>query len=289
MPLFLIHLFHLQSQKFHFQKNSQKISTQISKDFEIFSIPTIQATWTEVLELQNSLTPSLEPASHNKLQKFIRKTISQLTGYAKKVLIEDPLPLNPSHEANPLNPVENVTYNQVIDWLKVANDLSGMNHPDVQRRLKEIFPGHHLGDVYRLPTNAEWEFVARRRGLDTGENSHDLTHFEVHQAAWYAENSQLKTQQVGLKKPFFINGQPIYDFFGNVNVWCSDWYGDVQGGVDPQGPEVSDLGKTVKGNSYFNLIDDFYPGFLTNQVKFQNPENATPYVGFRIVRIQKNP
>jgi formylglycine-generating enzyme required for sulfatase activity len=272
---------------FKMQTHNNKLSIKISHDFELFSTPTTQKTWAQILELHHQFTNTQVPENKNSIHKMITKTISHLTGFAKKVTQPEFLPLYPSSQIEPLNPVENISYEQVSEWLKILNSLSDNPHSEVQAKLKEIFPEHLQGLIYRLPTQAEWEFVARLRGLETGENSHDYSNFEIHQMAWYAENSQLKTQPVGLKKPFFLNGQPIYDFFGNVNVWCSDWYGDIQGGLDPAGPAISELGKVVKGNSYYSLMEDFYPGFLTNQIRFQNPEVGTAYVGFRIVRSPK--
>jgi len=71
------------------------------------------------------------------------------------------------------------------------------------------------GLLYRLPTEAEWEYACR--GGIRGERYGDLD-----AAAWYEYNSNGHTHPVGLKRP---NSFGLYDMLGNVWEWCQDRYG----------------------------------------------------------------
>jgi formylglycine-generating enzyme required for sulfatase activity len=111
---------------------------------------------------------------------------------------------NPSKFKVPQNPVEQVSWYEAEQFCK---NLSGL-------------PAEK-GYVYRLPTEAEWEYACRA-GTQTKYSFGD-SESELGDYAWYDKNASSKTHPVGRKKP---NAWGLYDMHGNVWEWCQDWYVD---------------------------------------------------------------
>ena len=96
--------------------------------------------------------------------------------------------------------------------------------------------GFYLRDVsadgYRLPTEAEWEYMARA-GQGTTYAGSDT----IDDVGWYDANSLGSSQEVA---QFPANANGLYDITGNVYELCWDWrddeYYDVSPSIDPTGP-----------------------------------------------------
>jgi formylglycine-generating enzyme required for sulfatase activity len=134
---------------------------------------------------------------------------------------------NPSHfqgaivgNENADLPVENVSWDEAVEFCKKLSDL-----PEEKK----------TGRVYRLPTEAEWEYACRA-GSKTAYSFDDEEGL-LPEYGWFNRNSSRRTHTVGLLEP---NAWGLYDLHGNVWEWCSDRYGDYPKGAvsDPSGPKV---------------------------------------------------
>jgi formylglycine-generating enzyme required for sulfatase activity len=168
---------------------------------------------------------------------------------------------NPSEFKGPQNPVEKVSWNDAVEFC---------------RKLSELPSEKSAGYVYRLPTEAEWEYACRA-GTQTAY-SFGNSESELGDYAWYDENSGGKSHPVGSKKP---NAWGLYDMHGNVYEWCQDWYGDYPSGsvTDPTGAASGSV-RVFRGGSWF-IYSDFcrsaYRDWYTPGLRYFD-------LGFRVLR-----
>jgi formylglycine-generating enzyme required for sulfatase activity len=99
------------------------------------------------------------------------------------------------------------------------------------------------GLALHLPTEAQWEYACRA-GTGTARYQEELDVI-----AWYADNSNDETHEVGQKQP---NAWGLYDMLGNVGEWCHDGRRDYEqeAVVDPVGPLDAGALRVIRGGSW---------------------------------------
>ncbi len=115
-------------------------------------------------------------------------------------------------------------------------------------KLSALAKEKSAGRVYRLPTEAEWEYACRAG--TTTQYSFGNDEARVGEYAWFRKNSANATHPVGQKKP---NAWWLYDMHGNAWEWCMDWhandYYQNSPADDPQGPSTG-WGRVTRGSCF---------------------------------------
>ena len=170
---------------------------------------------------------------------------------------------NPSIDKGAENPVDPVSWDDAVQFC---------------RQLSELPAEKAAGNVYRLPTEAQWEYACRAGTTTTfsfGDDNSVLGDY-----AWFTNNSSRNTHPVGSKKP---NAWGLYDMHGNVWEWCSDWYGkdyyESSPTSDPTGPSGGSL-RVSRGGSWDNTADYCRAAYRARS----SPSFRANANGFRVVR-----
>ena len=189
-------------------------------------------------------------------EKFDGAMIWNGENYTKK---KDAYWDNPYFKQNENHPVVCITYNDAMKYIEWLNKKTSK--------------------IYRLPTEAEWEFVCRADSTTKwyfGEEEKELNHY-----GWYNQNSNEKTHPIGDKKP---NPWGLYDICGNVWEWCLDDYLDNYNETSRDGRTSNSKGrkeyKTLRGGSWGSDANATYSSYRMSS----EPTRCSNLIGFRILR-----
>ncbi|PQO43604.1 formylglycine-generating enzyme family protein [Blastopirellula marina] len=144
---------------------------------------------------------------------------------------------------------------------------------------------------YRLPTEAEWEYIARSGkttdfpwGGWTCNGARANIDGSNHQNSIPGGISKGATIAVGSYNP---NDWGLYDTVGNAKEWCADWYGEeyysTSPKIDPKGP-LRGKQRVVRGGGWRSI-----EGTATNSFRLlpEYPNVLTNEIGFRVVADEK--
>ena len=163
--------------------------------------------------------------------------------------------------AEPDRPVVYISWNDAQDLALRLNELEGQK-------------------VYRLPTEAEWEYACRAGTRTRWSYGNQMgLHGDY---AWYRVNTWTDgmpwSQPVGTKLP---NPWGLYDMHGNAWEWVQDWLGTYpeEAQVDPVGPKTGTL-RVVRGGVFMQPPPAQRSAYRFGGAQFF-PDGA---VGVRLVR-----
>ncbi|MBD3334715.1 MAG: SUMF1/EgtB/PvdO family nonheme iron enzyme [Candidatus Eisenbacteria bacterium] len=161
-------------------------------------------------------------------------------------------------EPAPDIPIQNISFSDAQDFVMTLNEKAG-------------------AELYRLPTEAEWEYACRA-GTETayyyGDNPNALRRYAI-----YNRSSGHRVRAVGQRKP---NPWGLYDMYGNVWEWCSDWYAETYSQrpqTDPQGPPEGSE-RVIRGGSWGSYAPQCRSAFRGHTT----PLRTNSAIGLRLVR-----
>ncbi len=234
----------------------------LTKAFEMQATEVTQSEWFRVMGENPSKFKPGKVISHS----WIFESSVIFKNYCPETsIIRETYALCPNH------PVESVSWNDVQIFIKKLN------------RMSDAY-------VYRLPTEAEWEYAAREEGRSTtpynlGESisGRTVNYYESEDPG----TGKKRKQTVAVGSLDNGNALGLFDMHGNVREWVQDWYGSdtYEDGsvVDPKGPS-SGSKRVIRGGGWSST----FAAYLRSAYRYSHPaQSDTKDLGFRLVRTAK--
>ncbi len=196
------------------------------------------------------------------------------------------------------HPVVNVTWEDAARYLNWLSQKDGLP-PFYREKSGKMVPAGAGGTGYRLPTEAEWSFVARIAGRkERARYPWPGSYPPKKSAGNFADESARHLLPVVISGyndgfaasaptgSFSANAAGIYDQGGNAAEWCQDYYtaytgSSGDGEVDPMGPATGSH-RVVRGSSWRDA------SITELRLSYRRySREATSDIGFRVVRYAK--
>ncbi|MBO7435749.1 formylglycine-generating enzyme family protein [bacterium] len=193
---------------------------------------------------------------------------------------------NPADYPGETRPVECVSYNMIRGVNKGAQWPLNYEVDEncVLGRIRK-----KAGNIFDLPTEAQWEYACRAgttTDLNSGKNLTDTEQCpNMDEVGRYSKNQNdgkggySQHTKVGSYLP---NSWGLYDMHGNVAEWCLDWYGEYAGEeIDPAGASTGRYRVLRGGEWYYTAY-----GCRSACRSDGSPGGASTGSGFRVVLVQ---
>ena len=150
------------------------------------------------------------------------------------------------------------------------------------QRLSQRAAERRAGRVYRLPTEAEWEYACRAGTCSPFAFGMSLSSYQANVDGTTPAGRTKKGPYLARTCPvgsYGPNAFGLYDMHGQVWEWCSDWWDPDYLGptVDPTGPPQGSR-HVMRGGSWYH-----YPHVCRSAARIRYAEEVGYDNGFRVV------